>query len=122
MLHISLFKATAFNYLLQKHMDETLKVESKLDHYIARVKEINQLKDIVSLFKIKEYELETVNEKFKLQIEQLRRLSKVRIVIFGTYVCIDNYHTTVYTYVHDNYEIQSFKRFCSLIHSYVYVY
>ena len=104
-------------------MDETLKVESKLYHetdYLARVKEINQLKDTVSLFKIKEYELETENEKFKLEIEQLRRLSKVRIVIFGTYVCIDNYHTTVYTYVHDNYEIQSFKRFCSLIHSYVY--
>ena len=86
---ISLFKATAFNYLLQKHMDETLEVESKLDHatdYIARVKEINQLKDTVSLFKIKEYELETENKKFKLEIEQLRRLSKVLSYLVHMYV------------------------------------
>ena len=61
-------------------MDETLEVESKLEHpadYIARVKEINQLKDTISFFENKECKLETENEKLKLENEQLRRLSKV---------------------------------------------
>ena len=61
-------------------MDETLEVESKLEHpadYIAIVKEINQLKDTVSFLEEKEYKLETENEKLKLEIKQLRRLSKV---------------------------------------------
>ena len=61
-------------------MDETLEVESKLElaaDYIARVKEINQLKDTVSFLENKEHKLETENEKLKLEIKQLRRLSKV---------------------------------------------
>ena len=61
-------------------MDETLEVESKLEHaadYIAIVKEINQLKDTISFLEEKEYKLETKNEKLKLEIKQLRRLSKV---------------------------------------------
>ena len=61
-------------------MDETLEVESKLEHaadYIARVKEINQLKDTVSFLEKKEYKLETEIKKLKLENEQLRTLSKV---------------------------------------------
>ena len=61
-------------------MDETLEVESKLEHaadYIAIVKEINQLKDTISFLEEKEYKLETKNEKLKLEIKHLRRLSKV---------------------------------------------
>ena len=61
---------------MQKYIDETVEVTHVTD-YIARVKEINQLKDTVSLLKIKEDELETENKNLKLH---LRSFSKVLIL------------------------------------------